>query len=278
MSENLKFKDLVKLGQATATSQIHFYVECERYRRGKAYEKDGFKTWTDSLNGLLKRIRRSRSGVMAKLAQVRLLLDSNKVSFEQLEKIGDANATMLCRLYRTKGLNTAWIKRAMTWEVERFKAAVLKVVKPKEEPRRRLTFVLNQSMFVEVESMIGRIQTLAKLKTREGALEFIVADYVTKDDAEILHQASENPDVVERLVRAQQAEQNSGSKSKASKSQSSKNGSRSRALTQKPERKKSRRSASASMPSDSETSSPASPETESISSSAVPEPTTQSVN
>src|SRR5881392_1056076 len=96
----IKFKDLIEEGLAGAKSNTKFYLDVERYRRAQGFKKDGFKDWEDCLRKLITKIRRSRSGVMAKLAQVRLLLETKKVTFEQLEKIGDANSTLLCRLYR----------------------------------------------------------------------------------------------------------------------------------------------------------------------------------
>src|SRR6266566_782095 len=135
MSE-IRFKALVAEGLAGAKSNTMFYLDAEKYRRAETFKKDGFKDWSDCLQKLIKKIRRSRSGVMAKLAQVRLLLDTERVTFAQLEQMGDANATMLCRIYRAKGLSVAWVKRALTWDVEKFKAAVLKAVKPNEEPKR----------------------------------------------------------------------------------------------------------------------------------------------
>jgi hypothetical protein len=276
--DEIRMKELIRMGQDTAHSQIHFYLSVEKYRRQKLFEKDRFKIWGDALESLLKKIRRSRSGVMAKLSQVRLLLDTNKVSYADLEQIGDANATLLCRLYRAKGLNAAWIKRAKTWEVEKFKAAVLKLVKPKEEPKRHLTFVVVQSLHVEVMAMIGRIQTLAKLNTKEGALEFIVADYLTKEDHEILHQASENPELAERMAKVQRRELSATSKSKATKSRHVKDGNRSRIPTPAPAKRKSKPSGNGSTSSASGTSSPANPDGESRSSNAQAEQTTTPVN
>src|SRR6266403_6109861 len=190
MSETIRFKDLIAEGLAGAKTNTKFYLDVERYRRAEGFKKDGFKDWETALQKLIAKIRRSRSGVMSKLAQVRLLLETKKVTFEQLEKMGDANATLLCRLYRAGKLNAAWIKRALTWEVERFKKAVLKAVKPNEEPKRVFSARLDQSMYVAWMSLVGRIQSLAKINNKEGGLEFLRADYAAKEDAEILHTAS----------------------------------------------------------------------------------------
>lgn len=274
----IRFKSLVEEGLAGAKSNTQFYLDAERYRQAEGYKKDGFKEWSGCLAKLIKKIRRSRSGVMAKLAQVRLLLETKKVTFAQLEQMGDANATMLCRVYRVKGLNAAWVKRALTWDVEKFKAAVLKAVKPNEEPKRHLTFVVVQSLYTEVMSMIGRIQTLAKLKTKEGALDFVVADYLTKEDSEILYLAGDTSPQNERLERVRRSELSASSKTKASKSRKSKDGSQPRASTSKRAKKNSSHSESESTSTASETSSSASPAGESDSSSAAPEPTTHAVN
>lgn len=278
MAEAIRFKDLIEEGIAGAKSNTQFYLDAEKYRQAEGYKRDGFKDWTDCLSKLIKKIRRSRSGVMAKLAQVRLLLETKKITFEQLEKIGDANATLLCRLYRAGKLNAAWIKRALTWDVEKFKAAVLKAVKPTEEPKRHLTFVVVQSLYVEVMAMIGRIQTLAKLKTKEGALEFLSADYSTKEDSEILYLAGDTSPQNERLERIRLQELNDSSKAKATKSRKSKDGSPRPVLIKPRAKRNSSHTESASTSTDLETSSPASPEKESGSSSAAPEQTTQSVN
>jgi hypothetical protein len=269
MADTIHFKDLIAAGLAGAKSNTQFYLNAEKYRRAEAFKKDGFKTWEACLAKLIKKIRRSRSGVMAKMAQVRLLLDTKKVSFAQLEQMGDANATMLCRVHRVKGLSAAWIKRALTMDVEKFKAAVLKAVKPSEEPKRHLTFVVVQSLFVEVMSMIGRIQTLVKLNTKEGALDFIVADYLTKDDSEILQAAGEGSQLSERLERVRQQEASSTTKAKASRPRKSKDGSQSRVSTRPRGKRTSSRMESASTSSVSGTSSSASQVGASASSNAA---------
>ena len=275
---SIKFKDLIEEGLAGAKSNTQFYLDCEKYRRANGFKKDNFKTWEACLAKLIKKIRRSRSGVQAKLAQVRLLLDTKKVTFGQLEQMGDANATMLCRVHRVKGLNAAWIKRALTMDVEKFKAAVLKAVKPSEEPKRHLTFVVVQSLYAEVMSMIGRIQELAKMKTKEGALDFIVADYLTKEDSEILYLAGDTSPQNERLERVRRSELASTSKTKATKSRRVKDGSRSPVSISKRAKKNSSHGESESTSSDSETSSSASQDGESDSSSAAPQPITQAAS
>ncbi len=209
MEKTPTFAELVRQGQSSAHLQTRWYLDLERYRRVKTFTKEGFGTWTECLDALLKKIRRARSGVMAKLAHVRLLLDSRKVSFAQLEKMGDANATALCRLYRNKGLTDAWVKRAMMWNVERFKAAVAKAVKPQEQPVRILSFRITQSLYVRMQQVIGRVQTLVKLHTREGALEFIASQFdpAVTTDAEILHAAGEfvPKEKLEKEAAAEQA-------------------------------------------------------------------------
>ena len=272
MSENIRFKDLIAEGLAGAKSNTKFYLDVERYRRAEGWKKDGFKEWEEALRKLIAKIRRSRSGVLAKLAQVRLLLETKKVTFEQLEKIGDANSTLLCRLYRAGKLNAAWIKRALTWEVERFKKAVLKCVKPNEEPKRVFSARLDQSMYVAWMSLVGRIQTLAKINNKEGVLEFMTADYAAKEDAEILHTAS--LPAVQALVSAQ----SSTSEKKVTKSRRSKGGSRSPVSISKRARKNSSRSESELTSTDLETSSAANQDGESDSSNAVPEQTTHAAS
>lgn len=265
---NIRFKDLIAEGLAGAKSNTMFYLDVERYRRAEGFKRDGFKDWEEALRKLITKIRRSRSGVMAKLAQVRLLLETKKVSFEQLEKIGDANATLLCRLYRAGKLNAAWIKRALTWDVEKFKKAVLKAVKPNEEPKRVFSARLDQSMYIVWMSLIGRIQSLAKINNKEGVLEFLVADYGAKEDAEILHTAS--LPAVQALVNAP----SNTSGKKASSRRKSKGGSRSGIKS----RSNSNHSGSGKTFGVSETSSLQNQEKESSSSSAQPVTTTQNVH
>ncbi len=287
MAENIRFKDLIAEGLAGAKTNTQFYLSCEKYRRADGWKKDGFHDWSECLAKLITKIRRSRSGVMAKLAQVRLLLDTKKVTFDQLEKIGDANATLLCRLYRVGKLNAAWIKRALSWNCEKFKAAVLKAVKPTEEPKRRLTFVLAQSVLIAVESLIGRVQTLTKVRTREGALEFITCFFLLTEDSQILETAGAEEMVI-RLAKIaesekekeprQRKERSNGSGSKATKSRRSKSGSRSPVSITKRAKKNSSHSESESMFTDSGTSSVASPDGESDWSKRVQEPITRDVN
>src|SRR5205814_5355155 len=111
-------------------------------------------------------------------------------------------------------------------------------------------------------SLVGRIQTLAKINNKEGVLEFLTADYAAKEDAEILHTAS--LPAVQALVSAQ----SSTSEKKVTKSRRSKGGSRSPVSISKRARKNSSRSESELTSTDLETSSAANQDGESDSSNA----------
>jgi hypothetical protein len=184
-------RDIKAEAQLADRKQIGFYLKVTRYKEAKAWEKDGFKTWEDGLRAILKFSRRSRSGLLAKVQQIKTLLDTGLVSYAQLDAMRDANATTLCVLYKKKGINAVWVRRAMKWSVDRFKEMVAKATKSERGKIGKLTLTLGKDLIALANNQFGRIQTLLNLPTRENAFEWMISQVQHADDKDILKSLDE---------------------------------------------------------------------------------------
>lgn len=185
------FAELVKEGRAAGSTQVRWYVALEKYRTSDSFKLDGFKNWTACLEVLLKRIRKARSTVLSKLGVVKMLIESGKVKYADIEQMGDTNATHLARLYKAKGITLKWVARAKKMQVESFKEAVIKAIKPGREIHKRLTYVVPTSLYVAWSQQFGRLQTLLHTENRVTILDFITALIAGKTDDQLAHEAGE---------------------------------------------------------------------------------------
>jgi hypothetical protein len=193
------FKDLVRQGRDTGMSQVRWYVNLEKYRRAETYKLDGFSHWTTTdkrgcLDKLVKLTRKARSTLMAKLSVVQMLIDSGMVKYTDIEQMGDTNATNLARLHKAKGINRKWIALAKKVNVDSFKEAVSKAIKPTREIHKRLTYVVPTSLYVAWSQQFGRLQTLLHTENRVTILDFITALLAGMTDDELAHAAGEMKD------------------------------------------------------------------------------------
>lgn len=186
----------IKLGEHSEWQAI---LELHAYKKGKGWKADGFRSWEKAVQSLVKRCRKSRSNVLAKLSTVGLLI-SGSVTPAQLEQMGSTNAAHLRRIYRVMGMiSKTWLHRALTWDTERMREATAKACKPKQEPFKDWKFRLPISLYVRGEQQVGRLQALLADKPAPGEApkevsrvtvgEFLIVMCENATDEAIKHEA-----------------------------------------------------------------------------------------
>lgn len=192
--KRLRFKELVAQGKEVGRLQITFWINLEKYRRAEGFGEDGYGSFEDCLTELVQKIRRSRSTIWNNLRMVRLLIDSGKVRYEDVEAMGSTNSQALYRLHKATGnLKVEWIAKAKKQSVEQFKEFVVKLLKPTAQQQKFWKVLLPADLHQAWKEQVERVQKVLEMKAENaaGVVEFLHSLLSGAEDVELLHLAGQ---------------------------------------------------------------------------------------